>query len=56
MAIREDTAGTNEFGMRLCATSAEAERATRTLEAEVRERVRLRGGAIANSREVAAAH
>ena len=56
MAIREDVAGINEFGVRLCATSVEAECAADLLEAQVRDRVTARGGTVVGSRAVAPAH
>ena len=56
MAIREDTAGKNEFGVRLCATSAEAERAGHLLEAEIRRSVIVRGGTVFDGGVLAQAH
>ena len=55
MAIRDDTAGKNEFATRLCTDRAEADSAAIVLEIELRERVRAKGGVIVDSRELAAA-
>lgn len=56
MAIREDIAGVNEFGVRLCASSAEAEQAAHVLEAQVRDRVTSRGGVVVDGGAAATAH
>lgn len=56
MAIREDVAGKNEFATRLCSTRAEADRAAQLLESEIRERLVMRGGAVASNRTPAATH
>jgi hypothetical protein len=56
MAIRKDTAGTNEIRIRLCSSLPEAERASRILEDELSDRVVARGGAVVREREPAGAH
>ena len=55
MAIRDDTSGKNEFGIRLCSDRAEAERSARLLEGEILERVLARGGAVVKRRGLAQA-
>lgn len=56
MAIREDAAGKNEFGIRFCFDWAEAERVAHGLEAEIRGRVLARGDAVAGSAALTPAH
>ena len=52
MAVREDSAGKNEFGVRLRSTLAEAERAADALEGEIRARIVARGDSIAETARV----
>ena len=56
MAIREDTAGKNEFATRLCSNREEADRAAQLLESEIRKRLIARGAAVADSRVLEPAH
>jgi hypothetical protein len=55
MGVREDTAGRNEYGVRVCATALEANIAADALEREIRERIAARGEAVSTPPKAARA-
>ena len=55
MGVREDPAGHNEYGVRVCATAMEANIAADALEQEIRERITARGESVATPPKAARA-